>query len=211
MPIVATRGNAGAFAYGLTAGGAPEVLGGMVLMTPTSVDKTGTGSTATIGTNGSVTFSSCTTVSLNGVFNTDYDNYMLVCWFKGVAGDGVNLSTRFRASGSDNSSSSYTHQYLAANGTTVAGSRNTSQTSVDNHGYSAGSTRPAGIVMYLYGPWLAQPTAGREIEIRTFADASINDNAFTFSGSNQFDGLTFIDSTASNMSGLVSVYGLVGT
>jgi hypothetical protein len=181
------------------------------LVKPSSVVVTGSGSeSATVSALGSVEFSSCTTVSLNGVFSSGYDNYTIVCWFKGVT-TAAYTGLRLRAGGSDNSTSNYTRQYLTANGTTIAGLRNTSATLVSGFGYSAGSSAPAGWAFYLYGPYLAQPTAGRELEARTFANATVNDDAFTFSGSDQFDGFSLIEEyTASNLVGRVAVYGMRG-
>jgi hypothetical protein len=207
MPIVATRGNAGAFAYGFTAGGAPEVLGGMVLITPTSVDKTGTGSTATIGTNGSVEFSSCATLSLNGVFNTDYDNYMISVRYLGTV-NGEAFAYRLRASGTDNSTSnSYVTQNMYANGTSVTGVRYTL-----NLGYFsfADDSQRGGANFSLYGPYLAQPTAVRSTVVDGFNDAVIPDWAGTHNQSTAYDGITIYPGTGS-ITGLVSVYGLVGT
>jgi hypothetical protein len=99
---------------------AMPLTNGLVVMTPTSVAKTGTGSTATINSDGSVVFDLCTTLSLNGVFTSSYDNYMIVmrattslAW--------PYFNSRLRASGTDNTTaSSYTNQYLTANGTTVS-------------------------------------------------------------------------------------------
>jgi hypothetical protein len=206
MPLIATKGNAGAFAYGFTAGGAPEVLGGMVLITPTSVDKTGTGSSATIGTNGSVEFSSCATLSLNGVFNTDYDNYMISIRHV-LSTSAVALEVRLRASGTNAAGSNYTQQYVAADGTSVTGVRYTSVTEGRLGNASSGYS---GDIMYLYGPFLTQPTACRNTSATGQFSGMIVDYAWTHSLSTSYDGISFIP-TSNTLSGLVSVYGLVGT
>ena len=207
MPIVATRGNAGAFAYGFTAGAAGEVLGGMVLITPTSVDKTGTGSTATIGTNGSVSFSSCVTLSLNGVFNTDYDNYMIVMRNTLSLG-GVQIYFRWRVSGSDNSTAnSYVRQYVEANGASVGAGRNTSDLASVTY-TDAGEN---GIMWNVYGPYLAQPTAYRTVTMSSANTVRIQDYAGTHNQSTSYDGFTLFPQSSYSMTGLISVYGLVGT
>jgi hypothetical protein len=184
---------------------APEDLGGMVLMMPSSVDKTGASSTATIETNGSVTFGSCETLSLNGVFTTDYDNYMIVIRHKGSTSNAYN--SRLRASGTDASGSNYTFQFLQANGTTVSGNRSTSQTSGRLSSHAAD---PAGLTLYVYGPFLAQPTAYRTVTMESEATVRILDFAGTHSLSTSYDGITLF-ADAGNTTGLVSVYGLVGT
>lgn len=209
MPLIATKGNAGAFAYGFTAGGAPEVLGGMVLMTPTSVAKTGTGSTATIGTNGSVEFSSCETLSLNGVFNTDYDNYMVVMRNSHTL-DGQDVDVRLRSSGTDASGSNYSCQKLGADSSTISGYRYSSIARW--YGFYSG-TGKNGSTMNVYGPYLSQPTAYRLVNVGQYTGAGgvIQDWAGTHSLSSSYDGLSFIPASTYSISGLVSVYGLVGT
>jgi hypothetical protein len=206
MPVTATKGGASAFAYGFT-GGAPELLGGMVLMTPTSVTATGTGSSASINANGSVTFSSCATLSLNGVFNTDYDNYMIS--IRSSSGTGtVELRARLRASGSDNSTaSSYVSQALSATSTTVSGFRDTQSYAVFSYVYA---TQRQGFSCQMYGPFLAQPTAMRVVSVTDDSSARIYDNAMTHNQSTSYDGLSIFPAS-STISGLIAVYGLVGT
>ena len=207
MALLGTRGNSSAFGLGLTAA-APEVLGGMVLMTPTSVDKTGTGSTATIGTNGSVEFSSCATLSLNGVFNTDYDNYMMA--WQGVGSTGSNsTSLRLRASGTDATGSNYIDQYIFASSTSVSGSRSAAITSTTY--FIQDTSLRVGCLWSVYGPFLTQPTALRSVAVDTrSATANLVDIAAIHSVSSSYDGVTFIASTGT-ITGTVSVYGLVGT
>jgi len=98
-------------------------VNGLVVMTPTSIASTGTGNSSSINADGSVDFASCATLSLNGVFTSSYDNYMVV--MRSVASNNAETGNiRLRASGSDNSTaSSYTRQYIAANGTSVTANR----------------------------------------------------------------------------------------
>jgi len=204
MPLVATRSNAGAFGLGWGAAGAAEELGGMVLLTPTSIAYTGT--SATVGANGSVEFTACSSLSLNGVFSADYDNYMISARTQKSAN--VVLFGRLRASGTDESSASnyYTDQYLYANGTTVGAARTTR-----NQWYIAylDSALRNGFVAYWYGPHLAQPTAGRTVAADSYLNAETIDSAYTHSLSNSYDGFTLLPASGT-VTGLVSVYGLVG-
>jgi hypothetical protein len=185
-----------------------EPLGGMVLMTPTSATATGTGSSATIGINGSVTFSSCATLSLNGVFNTDYDNYMISMRYKSSA-NVIQLQARFRTAGTDASGSNYTIQSLNASSTSVTGSRSTSQTSAFMG--QADDDNLSGEMIYIYGPFLSQPTAWRNTNVMGNSGGTIYDFAGTHSLSTSYDGLTLIGEAGFLLSGLVAVYGLVGT
>lgn len=206
MPTIGTRGNAAARGYGFTGAAAAEVLGGMVLMTPTSIASTGTGNSSSIGVNGSVTFSSCETLSLNGVFTSQYDNYMIQMRYVSDT-IGKDLRARLRASGTDDSTtSSYIHQRLTASSTTVSAARTTTNTfQIGN----SDSTLRSGVALYLYGPFLVQPTAVRSVTVGGEGNAIITDYAATHNQSVSYDGLTLFASTGL-LTGLVSVYGLKG-
>lgn len=176
-------------------------VNGLVTMTPTSVAKTGTGSTATINTNGSVTFSTCATLSLNGVFTSSYDNYMVAV--RSVGSGLASLQIRLRASGTDNSTtSSYVAQELTAVGTTISAVRNTTTA-----GYvgSSTSTQREGHIFYLFGPQLSQATAYRTVSVSGNISASIYDYAGTHNQATSYDGFTIICS--GTFSGLMTVYG----
>ena len=182
----------------------PVFIDGHHLITPTTVAKTGTGSTATINTNGSVTFLSCATLSLNGVFSADYDNYMIVARHSTTADYSWNI--RFRVSGTDNSTaSSYVYQYVFGDSTTVSGARTTSNWAT----FSArGNTQRGGVVGSVYGPFLAQPTAYRSDLADDYLNAALTSFVGTHNQSTSYDGLTF-HAAASSFSGLVCVYGAV--
>lgn len=178
---------------------------GIRLITPTSVAVTGGGSSATINAGGSVTFATAATLSLNGVFSSLYDNYIIDV--RNVSNEnGRGILMRMRASGSDNSTAnSYVYQILDANSTTVSGARTTSNIAVV--GGNDDSQR-AGTTLYLYGPHLTQPTAGRSVTVDGFNSAYIIDCAFTHNQSTAYDGFTF-SIAAGSFTGLVKVYGLV--
>ena len=77
--------------------------GGLAKIIPTSV-AVGSGSGSANG-NGTVTFSGASSVSLNGVFTSTYDNYQIV--IETTASAGAYLNFRLRLSGTDNSAASY--------------------------------------------------------------------------------------------------------
>ena len=178
---------------------------GLHLLTPTSTAVTGSGSSATINTNGSVTFSSCATLSLNGVFSADYDNYMIVMRHLSTL-NGSTIRARVRLSGTDNTTaSSYIDQYLDADGATVAGARRVAS---DFWGFTpADDSQRSGTVAWFYGPYLAQPTAFRSIAASGYSDAWIVDYAGTHNQSTAYDGLTLYQSTGT-FGGLLGVYGM---
>ena len=176
---------------------------GLVVMTPSSVAKTGASSTATINADGSVTFGLCETLSLNGVFTGDYDNYMVIIRYKNDD-QGVEFVARLRASGTD-STTGYTYQLLNANGSTVSASR----TSTTYGRLASQSVNPCGLSLYMFGPYLSQPTAYRTVTEDLGSTATrIHDFAGTHSISSSYDGLTLkSDSTSIVYTGLVTVFG----
>jgi len=179
---------------------------GIVLLTPSSVDVTGSGSeTATINANGSVTFSACATLSLNDVFSSTYDNYVINIRHKGSTLQA--LYARMRASGTDNTTAnSYTYQHLLATSTSITGARATTTTSF---WAAASATQQDGFTVYLYGPALAQPTAARSVTVYGEDSARIFDNAWTHNQSTSYDGFTLAMNISGTFTGLIKVYGLV--
>jgi hypothetical protein len=178
----------------------------MVLMRPTSIVVAGVGATASIGVNGSVTFTSATSLSLNGVFTSGFDNYMISMRLNASPGD--DFVHRFRVSGSDNSTaSSYVGQYLDANNTTISGAR---QALTYGRGAYAAGTQRGGFTYNIYGPALTQPTAWRCISSSDGNSAYIFDVAGTHNQSVTYDGITFLQMGSGLFTGLVSVYGLGG-
>lgn len=182
----------------------PVFRDGYEICVPTSTAVTGAGSSATINTKGSVTFTSCATLSLNGVFSSTYDNYMIVV--RHTASTNTALFARYRLSGTDASAANYTDQSLDADGTGVSSVRSTSQTGA-RYGVLSSSQR-GGDVIYVYGPNLAQPTASRNNNAGAQSDAYIGDRATTHSLSTSYDGITLYTGSGT-FSGLVCVYGAV--
>ena len=183
-------------------------VNGLVVMTPTSIASTGTGNSSSIGANGKVTFSSCETISLNGVFTSTYDNYMIV--LRGKSANSTDINARLRASGTDASGTNYTRQYISADSTTVSAARTTSQTALEI-GYAYGDVSGGlrqGITCYLFGPYLAQPTATRSVTASDYLSGYVRDTACTHSLSTSYDGITIFNVTAARvLTGEVTVYG----
>lgn len=177
-------------------------VNGLVTMTPTSIASTGTGNSSSINTNGSVTFSSCATLSLNGVFTSSYDNYMVTMRSVAVSATaGINF--RLRASGTDNSTaSSYVNEYLETSGTTLNAGRTTATSSQLSN---TTSTSRDGLTFYLFGPKLAQATAFRTLAVYDGSTVVMLDTGGTHNQSTAYDGISFIFSNV--VTGLVTVYG----
>lgn len=176
---------------------------GFKICKPTSVAVTGTGAAATIQTFGRVGFSSCTTLSLNGVFSSAYENYMIV--MQGSTTSGLAYAIRLRASGSDNSTaSSYVYQYLFATDTSISGAKTTSSFSA----FLVGTNQLRnGGVAYIFGPNLTQPTAIRTLNSYSTDGARFYDIAATHNQSTSYDGFTLFHQDSATMTGSITVYG----
>ena len=179
---------------------------GMVLLTPTSIAHSGT--SASIGANGQVTFTAVTSLSLNGVFSADFDNYVVFIEAGMSNASSANMQMRLRSNGSDNSTAnSYTLQYIQANGSTIDAGRGTYN--LAPIGTWAGNTLRNGFCVSVYGPFLSQPTALRSVTMSSFNSATIEDTAGTHNQSTSYDGATFSLSSF-NMTGKLAVYGIKG-
>lgn len=174
---------------------------GLVVMTPTSISSTGTGNSSSINADGSVDFATCATLELRGVFNTSYDNYMVTV----RAGTAANIQILLRLmDGTTEAATNYARQYLQATSTTVNGGRATAQTGAIIA--ESFNVQKMGVTVYVFGPKLAEPTAGRAVGALDELSASIIDPAWTHSTSTGYDGLKLYTSSSS-MSGLVTVFG----
>jgi hypothetical protein len=178
---------------------------GLISMTPTSITHSGT--SATINADGGVDFTAVTSLSLNGVFTSDYDNYLIVIRHRGVSGSGNQiLVMRMRAAGSDASGSNYVSQELSANSTTVSSSRTASRTNA--YVAHANADLEGGDQIHVYGPALAQPTAFRNVSFYGRSNtAAITDFASTHSLSTAYDGFNLAGNDGNGFTGNVHVFG----
>lgn len=175
---------------------------GLVTMTPTSIVVAGAGSSASINSDGGVDFTSATDLSLNGVFASGFDNYLMVIRWSSTSGG--NVAVKLRASGTDATGSNYTYQTLIADGSaTPSGARYSSETSWLRLMHTDTAQR-VGFNVHFYGPFLAQPTAARSVSVSDYLSAFIRDTAGTHSLSTAYDGVTI---SGGVLTGNVVVFG----
>lgn len=175
---------------------------GLKLIVPTSV-AVGSG-TGTANAAGQVTFTGASSVSLNGVFTSTYDNYKIL--FQGSCSIAADLAVRMRLSGTDNTTSNYQHQQVVGSSTTVSGSRATNGTSA-RIGEIYPTTSISTFSVDFFNPAIAVPTSfftNAGLQSNTSIAISIEHNAHNVATA--FDGLTFIPSSG-NLTGTLSVYG----
>jgi hypothetical protein len=192
------------FSTGVFAASRSSSKPGMVLLKPTSIAHSGT--SASIGTNGQVTFTAVTSLSLNGVFSATYDNYVLA--IRNTISSGQISFIRFRLSGTD-STTGYVSQYLNASSTTVDAARVTG----DTFGWlglsdSGGSSLNSLTHVNVYGPSLAQASAYRAISTGGTSSARLWDAAGTHSVATAYDGFTWYVGGGATLTGTIAVYGL---
>jgi hypothetical protein len=174
-----------------------KTVGGLNLVVPTSV----TG--GTLATNGAITFSASSGVSVNGCFSTVYDNYRMIL---NITSKGTTAHTnfRFRVSGSDNTASSYNwtaSYYLASNNFQSYRTTNASFAQV----WSSIGQDKEQASMEIYGPNLAATTAASISGSHGAGDINWN-GSLGHGSSTQFDGFTIYPSTGT-LTGTIRIYG----
>lgn len=176
-----------------------------VLMEPTSVSHTGT--SASIGANGEVTFSAVESLYVNGVFTSQFANYVMILK-AAQSGLQTGLSLRFTASGVANSdASSYTGQRITGASSTLAGAAlSDSSAAFSRLGSSNTST-----FTNIFGPYLNQHTSLLNIDHSgnaTITEPYLYQYAGVHTVTNQYDGVQLI--TDPDMTGTVKFYGVGG-
>lgn len=174
---------------------------GLYLITPTSIANSG-GSASASG--GAVTFTGVTSVSLNGVFTSTYDNYCIVIANTASA---ANLLMRLRSSGTDNTTSDYSHgiyQYTSANvaQAAVVGSATSSWT------VSCFATNQ-GMTLDIYSPYLSAHTTAAGMGSYSYSStpyASSQMLGAGFKATTSFDGFSLYVASGT-ATGIVRVYG----
>jgi hypothetical protein len=176
---------------------------GIVLIKPSSI--THSSGSASININGSISFSGVTSVSINGIFSSVYDNYIIDVRHVNTT-DGRGVAMRLRSNGVDAQGNDYAFQRLDVNGTAVSGQRGIAGNSTQ---LFLTSTNNSGSHGWIYGPALAEPTVARSVNGAGVSGAYIYDYVWSHSLSTSYDGLTTLWPSLGAISGLIKVYGLV--
>ena len=162
----------------------PSTAGGLVFLTGT-------------------TFSAASSVSLpTSTFTSTYANYRILLTVTASSVDNQNIQARFRAAGTDNTTSNYNVGGLSR---TYAGVTNTQESANDSAMYffGSGSTFGAYISMDIFGPQLTQATA---ITSQTTNQTAGAFNGNIFKATTSFDAMTFLV-TSGTITGNYKVYG----
>jgi hypothetical protein len=184
---------------------APVAAGSLVQIVPSSV--VATGGTATISTNGTVTLGSgVSSISLNNIFSSTYQNYMITASELKGNSTGTYFGIRMRASDTDNSSAQYNRVDFQSYGTTTATvsyTGNTSMAFVFGYNYTGASDWYG--VCNIYGPY--SPTAYTTAFVQTGTGVTQNFQSYATTVTTSYTGLTLITGGGSVASGKISIYG----
>jgi len=172
---------------------------GMKLIVPTSAVN------GTISATGAVSFSAQTSVSLNGVFSSTYDNYKVMIILTTAASAGIRFRTR--VSGTDLTSSTYRHLSYYANSAANSFSALDASSSATSGSLGYGGSRSSSIEFDIFNPKLLEYTHLRAKS--TFADGTnmfALDSGIVVNDLVSYDGFT-IYPESSNITGTIRVYG----
>jgi hypothetical protein len=177
---------------------------GLVLVKPSTVVN------GTDNGKGTVSFSAATSVSLNGIFNSTYENYRIVLNITTTSAD-TTATMKLRVANSDDSTTSYSYARNIVNRAGSAGAEAASDVStgwVIGQADSANQKHWMGTTIDMLMPFLTQVTAFNQVG--TFLST-----AAVFFGTagggihfadTSYDGFSIISSSGT-ITGTVSVYG----
>ena len=150
-------------------------------------------------------FSAVASQSVNDVFSSTYDNYVIV--LNGVLGNAGFVSLRLRVGGSDESASQYFTQSIFAGGSSVSAARTSSATSWGEAFRIETAVQNLGM-FYLYNPFKTIVTTAQS-SLTTAASGSGIDFTSYGRGLNtttSYTGFTITPAT-NNITGSISTYG----
>jgi hypothetical protein len=186
---------------------AANAVAGLHIVTPSSISVgSGTGS---VSGQGAVTFSGASRISLNGCFNSIYDNYRIIFNPTASVGTDQPLSFRYRNNGSDISSSNYTGQRIVYFGTNIVASINVTGNTVQSLSLLDSTTADRYFLnLEVYGPFLSRKKLLRA-NIQTIAN---NGTAYGETHTGWNDTATPVDgfsiyTAGTSISGTIRIYG----
>ena len=182
-----------------TVTGVPQ---GLVLVTPTSIANTG-GSASVSG--GAVTFTGVTSISLNGVFTSDYENYRIIIPITSTSSVYQLVFLRLRVAGSDITTSTYDYVQHYQNSSNVTGSTGGNSQTAWRIGYTGTAQRVASVLDVL-SP--ATTNRSRYINLATYIDSLPQQEQESGQQTNTSaqDGFSFYAGSGT-ITGTVRVYG----
>ena len=177
---------------------------GLAKVIPSSVAVgSGTGSADSTGT---VTVTSVSSVSLNDIFSTNYENYLIQMHVEGSAFQ--TGSIRLRVSGSDNSNATYDYagQYQSS-GSSVWQNIGSGASQTSWLGFMYGTNGRQFNTFEIPNPFSANRTLFSAITHEPGASSLTVWRSGQFRATTSFTGISFINSGSTTFSGTIRIYG----
>jgi hypothetical protein len=150
------------------------------------------------------TFTAQSSVSINDVFSSEFDNYKVLITTDLTTGT-QSFLLRYRVAGADNTTGNYTYQILDASATAVSGTR---VVNGQSHGIGTiASGSPSAVDITIYNPNRAERTLYQSDAMGSLSNAYIRKDSGTFTATTQFTGFTIFVG-GSTITGRIQVYGI---
>lgn len=178
---------------------------GLSMVPPTSIANSG--GSASLDNN-TVTFTTVSSVSLNGVFSSAFTQYRMLIRTTAVSGTNIDVLCRLRLAGTDAATSTtYQTQIITATGTSITTAVGGVTTAVYVGLSSTTTANYYGSATDIYGPFVAAPTLFtiQSQDYSSTAQYNYLRSAY-HNQSTAYDGITILPSTGT-MSGTVSIFG----
>jgi hypothetical protein len=149
--------------------------------------------------------SSDSTATIDNVFSSTYRDYLVTFRLIGSVADG--LKFRFRTSGSDNTTSNYTHQQMVLANTTFSNQRVTNANFMQ---FAAeGNADPSAGVLWIFNPQQSTNSQIASQAATSFVANEVQIQIYTghFNDTTVFDGIKFFPNSG-NFTGVIDIYGL---
>lgn len=178
-------------------------MNGLELITPTSINYTGT--SASIGSNGVVTTTGTTSISLNGVFSASHDHYMVTFnWLSSTLGQ-TRLEMRLRAT---TDRTGYNFQRLWLDSVYQYPTRTLGATR--SYFLWRGGSMRGFAVAYFYSPFASAPTPYSLTAYDDLGNAAMDKLEGIHTNTNSMDGFTIAELTFGYPFDIeIAVYGMV--
>lgn len=187
-------------------------VGSMVPIVPSATQGSGTGNTVTVSTNGTVTFSSTTRITVTA-FTTSYDAYMVVMRISGSVAGASAQRLQLSNNGTPDSSSNYITQKMSLHST-----RTIARTAASGY-FELAPVPITPLVMdqtiHIYSPAFFRTTIMRANGVAPNAIANSSprvwDSVGYYGVAADFNGISIYNSDNSSFNGRISIYGLEAT
>lgn len=174
---------------------------GTKLIVPSSIS-VGSGS-GSVDSNGKITFTSASSISINDCFSSTYDNYRII--FDCVTSGTQNITFQFRNGSGNVTASNYLFQNILGSSSTVSGGRASGQSSFELLYQAVGAVA---ITMDVFEPFATDYTrivsqSGRDL---SGTSPSLFSVVGGYNQTTSLTGITFANS-AGNITGNIRIYG----